>query len=104
MHGNKVSVKVGSKHSVAHNEADLQALVQLLTRCKTPMVVREIAFFTDCSKVIAYKRIRTLEKRGYKFEKGKLDLGRSGPSATTYKLKGLPNGEKRKSNTGTNRS
>ncbi len=87
---------VSKTHSVTHNEADLQATIQLLARCKTPMVVREIAFFSNCSKVVAYKRLRTLEKRGYKFEKGKLKLGKNGPAPVTYKLKGTPNERKRK--------
>lgn len=70
----------------AFNEDDLQELLNRL--CNMELTATEVAYWTGCSKMVAYRRIRTLEERGYKFQKRKVkNFGCPGPSAIAYRLK-----------------
>ncbi len=71
--------------ATARNEAELQLLVQLLSRGQF-MTASQIAYRMGCSKPSAYKRVRTLRERGLPIQVERVRDGISGPQAEAFAI------------------
>ena len=65
-------------------EDTLRELVRLLRR--RYMTAKQIVARMGCSKMVAYRRLQTLDERGYAFETQTVREGVTGPRSVAYKI------------------
>lgn len=71
---------------MAQNEEDLQRLMKIFGRGKL-LTARQIAELMDCSRPVAYARVRALKDRGFKLTEKQVREGSSGPMSIAYAKK-----------------